>query len=413
MRNAFDESRSRAIAQGGVARVTRNTDRGRSDSTAPEKKRMGLGSSNIVLPIGIDVGLSGVRVLQLQTHGGQLSVRAAGKSSFPTTLRREEERQEFTVDAVRDILKSHRFKGRQVVIAVPSHEMHFKSFRVPRMPADELANAVMFEAEERFAFEGDNAEYRFIDAGEIRQGQETRQEIISFGCSGQALRGHLNVFSKLGLVCNAIDVGPCALARCFHQIETDSEPQGQAHVYADIGEHATRVITTIDERIVFIKSVAVGGQQLSEMTARALNLSHTDAAQLRRDILNYHFDAGSRGSSHVQSEILESAFAAIRPGIEQLGKEIGLCLRYYAVTFRGIRPHELVCVGGQSYDPQLLQSLTEMTGVQAVKGSPLADIDTQGVFAENERRGGLLEWATAAGLSMRSWAKFEAQKEAS
>ncbi len=372
-----------------------------------------LGSSNNLLPIGIDVGLSGVRVLQLQVHGGQLSVRAAGKSSFPPTLRREEERQEFVIDAVRDILKSHRFKGRQVVIAVPSHEMHFKSFRVPRMPADELANAVMFEAEERFAFEGDDAEYRYIDAGEIRQGQETRQEIIAFGCTGQALRSHLNIFSKLGLVCHAVDVGPCALARCFHQIETGSEPQGRAHIYADIGEHATRVITAIDERIVFIKSVAVGGQKLSEMTARALNLSHTDAAQLRRDILNYHFDASSRSSSHLQSEIVESAFAAIRPGIEQLGKEIGLCLRYYAVTFRGIRPNELVCVGGQSYDPQLLHSLTEMTGVQAVKGSPLGDIDTQGVFAENDRRGGLLEWAIAAGLSLRSWTEAEVQKEAS
>ncbi len=379
---------------------------------------MFLRSSNTVLPIGIDIGSSGVKVMQLQTLGDHLSVRAAAKIELPPNLRRDEERWAFIIDAIKDILKNNRFKGPQAVTSVPNHAVQFKSFRVPRMPAEELTSAVMFEAEERFAFQSDDAEYRYLDAGEIRQGQETRQEIIAMGCTGQALRHLLNIFKKVGLVCQATDVGPCAVVRCFHKDMDNSEPQGQPHIYADFGDYATRIIITVDAKIVFVKSVAIGGQKLNEMAARVLNLPLSEASQLRRDILAYHCDptppkARQDASPHLHEQIMESAFAAIRPAIEEIGKEISLCLRYYAVTFRGLRPDELVCIGGHSYDPQLLHTITEVTGVQAVKGAPLNGIDVSGVFSETQCRSGLLEWATAAGLSLRDWAQPGPEKEAS
>ena len=97
--------------------------------------------------------------------------------------------------------------------AVPNHMIQFKSFRIPKMPPEEIGNAVLFEAEERFAFESEDAEYRYLDSGHIRQGQETRHEIIAMGCTGEALRNHMELFKKTGLICTATDVAPCAVVR--------------------------------------------------------------------------------------------------------------------------------------------------------------------------------------------------------
>ena len=369
-------------------------------------------SSRMILPIGIDLGSSGVKLIQLQASGEQFSIRAAAKADFPPGFQDqdEEQRRAFITDAVRDILKKHRFKGRHAVTAVPNYAVQFKSFRVPRMPADELDNAVLFEAEERFAFQTSEAEYRYLDAGEIRQGQERRQEIIAMGSTAAALRAHLGILKQVGLVCDAIDVGPCAVTRCLQREVADHNSPGQAHIYADLGELATRIITTIDDKIVFLKSIAIGSRKMNELAARRLNLSLAEATQLRQDILRQHAGTRGNGASDLQAEIMDSAFQAMRPGLEELGKEISLCLRYYAVTFRGIRPNELLCVGGQSYDTQLLRTIGEITGVQAIKGSPLKNIDTTDVFSESESASGLVEWATCAGLSLRGWVETTVSK---
>ncbi len=370
-------------------------------------------ASNILLPIAVDVGFGAVKMMQLQVVNDRLRVRAAWKMDFPLTLRREEERQEFAIDAIRGALKSQRFKGRLAVTAVPNQVIQFKSFRIPKMPPEEIASAVLFEAEERFAFESEDAEYRYLDSGHIRQGQETRHEIIAMGCTGEALRNHMEIFKKTGLVCTATDVAPCAVVRCLEDDVPASDAQGQARMYADIGTQATRIITTLDGRIIFIKCIAVGGLALNELTAKGLNLSLAEATQLRREILMSTPEPEDDTATHTGREVLEAANAAIRPGVEQLGKEISLCLRYYAVTFRGVRPSHLICVGGQSYDRQLLQSISEISGVQAVQGAPLKRIEDGKIFTEAQRRSGLLEWATAAGLALRSRDELEARKEAS
>ncbi len=370
-------------------------------------------ASNILLPIAVDVGFGAVKMMQLQVVNDRLRVRAAWSTDFPLTLRREEERQEFLVDAIRDALKHQRFKGRLAVTAVPNHVVQFKSFRIPKMPPEEIAGAVLFEAEERFAFQSEDAEYRYVDSGHIRQGQETRHEIIAMGCTGEALRNHMELFKKTGLVCTATDVAPCAVVRCLEDDAPASEAEGQARMYADIGTHATRIITTLDGRIVFIKSIAVGGQSLNELTAKGLNLSLAEATQLRCEILMSTPEPEGDIAARTEREVLEAANAAIRPGVEQLGKEISLCLRYYAVTFRGVRPSHLICVGGQSYDRQLLQTISEITGVQAIPGAPLKRIEDGKVFTEAQRQSGLLEWATAVGLSLRGRDELEARKEAS
>ena len=56
-------------------------------------------ASNILLPIAVDVGFGAVKMMQLQVVNDRLRVRAAWKTNFPLALRREEERQEFAVDA--------------------------------------------------------------------------------------------------------------------------------------------------------------------------------------------------------------------------------------------------------------------------------------------------------------------------
>lgn len=360
-----------------------------------------FGSKKRVLPIAIDVGASSVKMLQLEQSGDQMHVVAAGKFVIPPHVRQSDEQQELVINAVKDLLKSEGFKGRRAVTIVPNYVIQFKSFRVPRIPDEELDQIVLFEAQDRFAFEDPTAEFRYFNAGEVRQGEEIRQEVITMGCPGERLNEHLNIFEKLNLSCHAIEVSPCAVVRSQAAQQTGSEDEDAIQIYADVGQHATRVVITRGPKIIFIKSINVGGNKLDVLTAKQLNLPVNEASQLRSEVLRHYAQPDAEMSPHLRDDILDSTAVATKQAFESIGKEIGLCLRYFSVTFRGLRPDELICVGGEAYDPGLLKSITEIAGIRAVKGSPLKNISTEGVFSSAQRQSKLLEWSTAVGLALR------------
>jgi hypothetical protein len=86
--------------------------------------------------------------------------------------------------------------------------------------------------------------------------------------------------------------------------------------------------------------------------------------------------------------------------MEELGREIALCLRYYSVTFRGQRPQKLKLLGGEAADPLLLGVLNASLGIPVEAGRPLFSVDTSRMDA-CDRMGFGSEWATAFGLALK------------
>jgi type IV pilus assembly protein PilM len=345
-------------------------------------------------PVAVDPGSHELRVLQLAVGDGGCRVLAAASQALPAELRRADERREALGDALTELLRRCGFKGRDILAVVPRAAMRFKSFRLPHMPEEELREVARFEAQERFALEDPDAQYRFLLAGEVRQGQDLRQEVIAMACPAETLNGLLALFDRHRLRCAALDVGPCCVVRA---LEWPGETAGGAsRVYADFGHHSTHLIVTREGRILFIKSIDVGGARLSERTARTPGSTAAQAAEPHGRQAADGDDCAAAGG-----ESAEPGPAPIQPAVEQLGREIGMCMRYYSVTFRAPRCEEVICVGGPSHDQGLLDALADCTGMRFMRGAPLRYLETSGVFSGAQRSSQLGEWATAVGLALR------------
>jgi hypothetical protein len=98
--------------------------------------------------------------------------------------------------------------------------------------------------------------------------------------------------------------------------------------------------------------------------------------------------------------VRQAVYDSTRSIIEDLGREISLCLRYYSVTFRGHRPTRLRLVGGEACDPQLLALLNSNLTIPVEAGKPLFSLSTSRMRS-TERRGMMCEWAQALGLALR------------
>lgn len=352
-------------------------------------------------PIGVDVGAHGVRLMQLgrAQASGRPMIVAAASAELPAEVRGAtgERFQTALTDTVHKLLDTGVFQGRRAVSCLPAASVQYKNLRLPKMPADELKAAVEWEAADRLHLGKDSSAIQFFDAGEVRQGDELREEIILLAAPLAVVEAQTQALVACGLEPEAIDVVPAALARVAGLTlptgMSGAELDGQ--VVIDVGYQSSKVLIARGGRIAFFKLIGIGGRNFDQAAAQALGATLEDAAERRRAIADEAADGAEPGERYEQLR------AALRPVITELGREIGLCLRYYSVTFRGRRPEDAVLVGGEANNPFLPDLLPEIAGIAIKPTDLLAGFD---VAAPHEALGGTRRrgaWAVAAGLSLR------------
>jgi type IV pilus assembly protein PilM len=353
-----------------------------------------------VQPIGLDLGCDSIKMLQVETVGQTLSVVAAARQSLPPAAREKPEmRLPMAVDLVRQMFRQGKFAGRKVVVALPREMLHVKNLRMPLIPQHELMAAVKFEAKNIFPFDTDKAQIQLLPAGEVRQGIDVRQEVIVLAARNEEVNGFLEQIHRCGAVVESLDIEACALYRSQERFIRRREDEQDVHVLVDVGCRRSQVVIGRGHEISFIKSIDVGSQQFHEAVSRKLGITMDEARGLRRRLIEAAPGAG--GADLIKKDAVRQAvFDATRSTMEELGREIALCLRYYSVTFRGQRPSKLRLLGGEAADPLLLGVLNAALSIPVEAGRPLFSVDTSRMDVD-DRIGFSSEWAQAFGMSLR------------
>lgn len=335
-------------------------------------------------PIGVDVGRHGVKLAQYDRVGGpdagRANVIATSRQPLPAGLSSKDEGyHQWVASAMKSALTQGPFIGRRCVSSLPASRVVVKNLRLPTMPADELREAVNWEMRDRVASDAAMT-VQFIQAGEVRQGEDTREEIIAMAAETPFVEGHVEALCEAGLAPLAVEVSVSALARAFRgACETG------VHLLADVGYESTKLLILRDGRVVFYKRIEVGGQHFSQSVANHLAMPLQDAHELRRS-----FEIGPEGVDRHDAGH-RALFEALRGPTNELSQEIELCLRYFGVTFRGPRPERLLLVGGEAIQPWLATML-EAAGSYAVELGDASD----GVAGRSAPG-----WALALGLAQR------------
>jgi type IV pilus assembly protein PilM len=358
-----------------------------------------------VQPIGLDLGLDSIKMLQLEVVGDQtLSVVAAAKQPLPEEARNQtaELRLAASMDIVRQMLRTHSFHGRSIVAALPREIVHVKNLRLPMMPPAEVELAVEFEARNIFPFDTEQALVRHLPAGEVRQGSDTKLEVIAIASPEKQVSNFVEQLHRCGCVIESLDFEPNALYRGIERFIRRREDENEVHVLVDIGVQRSQVIIGRGRDISFFKPVEIGSAHLHEAVAKKLGISRDEARGLRRRLIESR-ESVETGSTPAAKDdpVRRAVHDATRSTTEELAREISLCLRYYSVTFRGQRPTKVRVLGGEASDPQVLAILGSVLPIPVESGKPLASVNTS-KMKQIDRRGGLMsEWAVAFGLGLK------------
>ncbi|MHC4995712.1 MAG: pilus assembly protein PilM [Planctomycetota bacterium] len=372
------------------------------------------------LPIGLDLGLSSLRMVQYAYGPKGLAVLADGHYRFPEGLPDHgADRRDACIEGLDALLKGSPFQGRNVVAALPDAIMRFKSVRMPMMPAEELAQAVAWEASDKFMAPAESLAVQHLCAGEVQSGGETRQEVILMAADRQAVDQVMATLKGVGLKPLALENTTTALARGFAFSEanalevssdgsdhrTDATGAPRVRVVLDIGSNGSNILILNGERIAFYRRVPIGGRHFDEAVAESLGIESGEAREVRRRCQRNAESRDGRlrdGSPPAPVEPVESSVRdALEGVVTGLAKEIGLCLRYYSVTFRGAPPERVSLCGGEACEPNLAELFRWQLDKEIEVARPFAGIDLSGPGVQLERRGPLPDWAVASGLALR------------
>lgn len=361
-------------------------------------------------PIGLDVGHSSIKMIQLATNGGQISVVAADKVRIDPGINGDgQQRRDFVVSAIKQMLERGSFRGRDVVSSLPSERLKITSLRLAEADSAEIEQSMKKEASQRFGMDPDKDVVNYMLAGSVKQGDEVKNEMILFAADDETIKSHIEMLEEVQLRPVAIDTVPCALFRSFERTLRRQEDREHTVVFVDVGSRFTTVVFGRGGEISFVKQIPIGGEKFNREIAAKLAVSVKEAETLRKALrTEKSFSAEQAGDSKQLDATTRQVMVDVLSTIaEGLAREISLCFRYYTVTFRGRRVERAVFAGGEAYESILMNILKRQLAVEVEVAQPLKGFDLSSEKAsinfDSDRRGLLCEWAVAVGLGLKGW----------
>ena len=367
-------------------------------------------------PIGLDIGHNSIKMIQLVINGEQISVLAADEARIESNINGDEQgRKDYIVSSIKQMLSRGNFHGKNVVSCLPCGDIKITSLRLTEAEGEKTEQVLRREVVHRFGLDPDKDVMDYIVAGNVRQGDEIKNELILFATNNEIVKSHIEMLEMTGLRPIAIDTIPCALFRSFERSLRRQEDREHAVIFIDVGSCYTTVVFARGGEICFVKQIKIGAGNFNREVASKLGISNSEAEILRGELqVEYSpsitkSNSAKQGQSEnrqtIEASTRQVMIDAISKTAEELAQEISLCLRYYTVTFRGRRIERAILTGGGGYEKILLDVMQRQLTVSVEVAQPLRGFDMSNERANlnfyGDRRGLLCEWAVAVGLSLK------------
>ena len=291
---------------------------------------------------------------------------------------------------VRQKMGLNGFKGKDVVISVPSDLLEVQHVRMPPMQPVELAAALPNELHGKLPFAPEQAVIRHIVAGTVAEDNETKQDVLVLAVRRDDVQAHVSALAKMHFNVVGVGVEPCSMCYGYayaaeHAEPSQSGPLCLMMVY--LGWQRSNVAILRGRETIFVKPVDHGLDHLVQAVAHVKDMPLDEASEV---VASWRNDP--------TPERLDEAVAVYnrcRPCTGRLTDEIQSCMRYHASLARGARIDRLVFVGPGAHDKALVRVLSATLSVPCEIGDPVG-----AVTGSPDPQSAEPEMAVAVGLSL-------------
>ena len=338
--------------------------------------------------VGIDIGSRAVKVVQLREVKGLWHLQAIGMASLPPEAIVDNAIMDSSavIDVLKGLIGTLNISVKNVVTSISGHSVIIRKIQLPIMTEEELANSIVFEAEQYIPFDISEV---FLDFHIIGSdvNDATMMNVFLVAAKKDFVNDHIAIFRECGLTPVVMDIDSFAVQNAF-ELNYMVEEEDVVGI-VNMGAGGMNVSVLKDGASIFTRDIQIGGNSLNEEIQKQFGLGSTDAERAK---------LGQEIPGIEQHDIEEVILAAT----EMLAQEVQRSLDFFTATAADDKIHHLYITVGIAQLPQVRLALENRLGIDVEILDPFRQIvvNEKDFEAEYLKSIGPM-FAVAVGLAMR------------
>jgi type IV pilus assembly protein PilM len=332
-------------------------------------------------PIGLDLGLERLSMVQLKKRGQATRVCAAaslgleGKITSGRDLKR----------VMRQAFKLRAFRGRRVVTALPAGDVKLMVLNYELERGQDEPSVILSLVEERTG----SLDERVVDYVSIRKLSEKEREHSALVAIAreEAVIAYLELLRSAGLKVEALEIAPIAVMA----VAEDSRRENALVLH--LGTRRSHLTVLWGRRLILYRELEFDQNEMIERVCGSLDMRPETAAHL----LNQHGVAADRAAD--DAEVGHTLRQILQPYFGSVAEQAGNALVYTASRTRGESVDAVYLLGPIARWPGVDQLLHELLRIPVRILDPLEQLG--GEPDVDPAPGTAPDLALAAGLALR------------
>jgi type IV pilus assembly protein PilM len=332
--------------------------------------------------VGLDIGSSAVKAVELRSSGNGFRVAAIATAPIPPDSIVDGAIVDggAVAEVIRRLFAHKGFKTKEVAASLSGNAVIVKKISLPAMTPQELSESIAWEAEQYIPFDIQdvNLDYQVLEPGPGNEGRPT-MDVLLVAAKKDKIADYTNVITQAGRQAVVIDVDAFALQNAY---EANYGIGPAVIVLLNAGASATNVNIIANGQSLFTRDVSIGGNAYTEAVQRELNLPF-DVAEL------------AKKGMPVDGHTFDDVRPVLHAVTENLLLEIQKTFDFFKATAASDRIDAIVLSGGASVVDGFAESLKERFDIPVEHFDPFREVALDGPPAND-----LGELSATAGVAV-------------
>ncbi len=314
--------------------------------------------------LALDIGAATIKLAEfITTRDGSVELVNFGVSALGSDAVSDLERLAIISTTIKELMTECQIKPGTVLVSVSGQSVFSRFVKLPPVDKDKVYQIISYEAQQNVPFPINEVvwDYQLIGRG------EGELDVMLAAIKADIIIGLTESVDMAGLNVDMVDVAPMALYNAVRYNYGDA--QGCTLV-VDIGSRSTDLIF-MEESRVFIRSVPVAGNAITQQIMREFELSHDEAEEMK--FAHAYVSLGGV-YEEPKGEIESKVAKIVRNVMTRMHAEIDRSIKFYRTQQGGSQPALVLLAGGSSTIPSLEQFLHEKLKVEIASLNPFINV---------------------------------------
>ena len=340
--------------------------------------------------IGLDIGSTEVRLIQLSSHGSGYRIDhfAVEPLSKGVVVDKTVQDVEAISDAIARAVKVSGTRSKSCAIAVSGSAVFTKTISLPAdLATKDIESQVQIEANQYVPYPLDEVSLDFEVLGPSARNADLI-DILLAASKSENIESRQDAIDSAGLKAKVVDVEAFAIANAFELIrQRDGVNRSEAVGFFDIGFDLTTLLVIKSGQVTYTRDHPFGGHQLLEETQRRYNMTPEQAS---------FFERNEDAPADFEEEVLE-------PFQLNIVHQISRALQFYASSNEYSNISTIYLSGGAASLKGLAPMVQQELGMTTRIADPISGLDIANNVAVTLIKRSANNLMVAMGLALRGF----------